>query len=273
MNIVLDDVIDLLLVNGWHTFIALLVLGTIRPLALLYSFVGFYWAMGSARFLRVLTAAVLGVPATVASFFELTTFIEALNFPTIIQFVVVETVIGMVFGLILSLPFLSLQYAGAIIDQFRGESDSGITSPTGGTVTTFGNLFLIVALLSFAVQGGVGFLLSSFYATYATFPLNSSMRSIELHHLTVALKLFMDSLIFSLRVVFPMLIILIVLEVGTGVAARVWKRFNLYNSAFLIKNAFSISFLPLLSAYVWILLEFELFNMMSLFSMGDEFNE
>jgi len=238
---------------GWEQVVAVLVLASVRPLALFYGFIGFYWSMGQARLVRVCMAVAVGVPVAVANVPTLALVVTEYSMFDLARTAITEMVIGLAMGLIVSLPFFAMQYAGAITDQFRGESDSGITNPSGGTISTMGMLYTLLALLAFAHADGLILLFDFFFASYAVWPLTAALPELTNASLEMVFELTTHMMLFAARLAFPLLLTLALIELGSIVGARLYKRYSFYNFSFLLKNVATIMLLPILVMYAWTL--------------------
>lgn len=251
MSPLVEDLIDLLLRRGWVEVFPLVIVAIVRPLGLLYGCSFFSWGLGSAGFLRTIIALWLGLPILAAHLDTFEALLVGDGVARLAWIVLIEFAIGLCIGLIASLPFFALQYAGAITDQFRGESDSGLHSPTGGQITTFGNLYIVVLILVFIQSDGISHLIRWLYESSVAIPLAAGLPAINGDALSFVVTAFRDSLELAVRVALPLLVVLGVVEALVSIGARLAQRYSVYNLAFASKNLAAIALLPFLVMYVW----------------------
>lgn len=242
---------DYILENGVAGAFALLIFTLIRPIAMLYGFTSLQWAFGQNIIIRVTLSLVLGVPMTVVNIQVFSDVIANSSRIELFGIAFVEISIGFCIGIITTLSFIALQYAGAITDQMRGESDSGFQSPEGGTLSTFGKLYVIIAFLLFASLGGFYWLVQSLYTSYVLWPLAGGLPQLDMTFLIVFLELFTESLARALLVAGPLLILMYTVELMAGVAARLGQKLNFYNLAFPVKNIAAMLILPVTVLWIW----------------------
>lgn len=230
--------------------ILFLFIATLRPLGLLFGFMAFAWGMGSSVVLRTAIGLTLGLPMALANIEQIIGVIERNSLAEMIMILPKEVVIGFALGFLASVPFFALKAAGAITDNFRGESDSGHTDPNGGTISSWGIIFMLLGLFAFFASGGLWQLVKMLYQSYAVWPLTA-----PLPPLTGASALRMADLITAilaqaLLIAAPLLILLIAVDFIVIVASRTAQRFRLYDNEFALKNLAAILALPLMVLYV-----------------------
>jgi type III secretory pathway component EscT len=252
MNQLIEEAIFLLSDRGWQEIVPMFILAALRPIGLFYGFTGFQWAMSSTRILRTMLAIAVGLPMVLANLETTYTLIKANSLVVLGLTVVTEVAIGFALGFIASLPFFALSFAGAMTDQFRGETDSGLHTPLGGGISTFGLLYTVIGLYAFAFADGIGMLIQALYRSYIIWPLSEPFPEITRTTVGTTLKIFGHGTLLGIRIVMPLLLFLFVIELSTIVAARIGKRFNFYNFAFSLKNMAAVLSLPILGAYVWL---------------------
>lgn len=252
MNLFYEEMLALLLEKGWQEIVPILMIAGLRPLGLLYGFTGFTWTLSTNRLLRVVLAISIGAPVALIN---LPVIIELIESPVIFILAITaltEIAIGFGFGFIASLPFFALTLAGAVTDQFRGENDSGIQSPLGGAITTYGLLYTIIALFAFALGDGIGLLISTLYRSYTIWPISELLPVITYDTVTQTLQVFGAATLLGVRLLTPLFIILLIVEIIVIFGARVGKRFNFYNFAFPLKNIAALVTLPVIASYAWL---------------------
>lgn len=245
-----DVIVELIFNKDYKAIFSLVILNSLRPLGLLYGFVMFNFALGPSRMLRVSIAVAISIPMWIANSTQITTII---NDPQVLKLVAAipkEMLIGYGLGLLASLPFWSFQYAGSIIDQFRGESDSGIQDDNNLPISTIGLLYLILISAIFVYSDGISLLVAFTYQSYVIWPLDAVMPSFAGQAPDVILSIFTEMLKLCLWISFPILFILVLIEFLCYGAARIATRYNFYGNAFAIKNLITVITLPLGAAFI-----------------------
>lgn len=256
----IETLIGLLLQHGYQIAIPLMLLTLLRPWAMLYTFIGFQWALGRSAGIRSIMAIVIGFPMVLVHGSTLEVIVLQ---PSVLPFfgiVLAELAVGACIGILASLPFWSLQYAGAISDQMRGETDSGIQSPAGGSITTFGNLYLVIGFLAFVTLNGFSWLFGTLLRSYQIWPTGRNMPELSTSSLWYVITLFGESISYAVTIAVPALVVLLAIELVSGICARLAPRFGFYNLAFLIKNLCAILILPFLVMLVWKSAGIQIFN-------------
>ena len=246
-----EQFFQLIASSGGEGIYGIIVFGAARPLGLLFGFQAFAWAIGGAVLLRTGIAIAIGLPTLMLNLPQIEPLI--VSAPPLASALVAprEFVIGFGLGLLASLPFLALQYAGAITDSFRGESDGGQTDPSGGgTLQTFSVLYVVIGFAAFFSLGGLWVLVGLLYQSYAVWPIAASLPPLADGGAVLALMLMGETLATSVRLALPLLGLLLVIELGIGAAARLGKRTGFYDLSFMAKNLATILALPLIGWFV-----------------------
>ncbi len=221
-----------------------------RPIGLTFGFMVMYWGVGRAVLLRMGFAAGLVPPIVAANYETVSVIIQTADLQILLGLLPKEFLIGLVFGLFSSLPFFAFQFAGAVIDNYRGESSSGIMAPTGGEVQTTSLLFLLIAILVFIVGDGLFFLVEDLYKTYRIWPIQSPLPSLSGDAVSIVMVMIMDMFILMLRVGLPLLMFMMITDLVLAIATKMGQKFGLFDMSFLLKNVLFILILPLISISV-----------------------
>jgi type III secretion protein T len=239
--------------NGYHNIYFIIVLALLRPLGLLFGFVAITWAIGPARLLRVSAALAIGIPMLVVNGADIQSLIQQSTVADLVLITPKEIMLGYALGLVASLPFIALQYAGEITDAFRGESDSGLIDPLGGRVSTFGMLYMIVGLSAFFAFGGLEQLVANLYRSYAIWPLAEPLPVFAPMAPEAVMQALSGMLLLAIKVATPLLAALVVIEFACAISARMARRFAFHENAFLLKNLAAIVTLPVMAWFVWLM--------------------
>ncbi len=247
----MDDVVTLITANGIVAIYPILFMTVLRPFGLLMGFLAFSWAMRGAQMLRIAIAIALTLPVMAGNAPAFERLISLTSVTAFLPIAMKELIIGYGLGLLASLPFFALQYAGAITDAFRGESDTGNPDPTGGTLHTFSTAYLVIGFFAFFSLGGFEALVRNLYRTYDIWPLDAGLPNLDSAAALRAGDMLTSTLMTTFVVALPLLAMLVVIELSMGIAARLGRRFNLYDMAFPIKNLVTVLTLPLIMWVVW----------------------
>ena len=236
--------------HGLESLVAVIVFVALRPLGLVYGFVAFAWGLSRMRAARMAVAIALGLPMVVVNAPEIDALIAEGGL-RVLPIGVKEVAIGYALGFFASLPIYALQFAGGITDAFRGEADSGLADPTGGTLQTFSLLYLVVGLSAFFALGGLWTLTETLYRTYAVWPLGRLAPPLAADAPARVSEMMAAMLALTVRLAVPLLALLVALEFAVAVAARMAQRYGLQGLAFPVKNLAAMATLPLVAWFAW----------------------
>lgn len=245
-----DAIIQIIFNKDYKAIYSLVILGSLRPIGLLYGFIIFKFTLGPARMLRISIAIGISLPMWVGNANILEKIVHNPDILSLAALGPKEFMLGYGLGLVASLPFFALQYTGAAVDQFRGESESGIVDADGLPISSLGQLFLIIGLLSFLISDGLQVLISSLYMSYSFWPLDTGFPLLTESAAKVAISLLADTLLLTIRLGVPLLSLLLTIELICYGAARIARRFNFYENTFLLKNLIVVVVLPITAVFV-----------------------
>jgi len=254
-RIMLEEFSGLISTHGVSQIYPLVMIVALRPLGLLFGFIAFGWAMRSGLMLRISIAIALSLPTAAGNFDQIAALVQSPDILTLAPISLKEFALGYALGFLSSLPFFALQYAGAITDAFRGENDTGIQDPAGGSLHTFSIAYLIVGFFSFFSFGGFEAMMRSFYGTYQIWPIIAGFPVLTSSAWLMAADLMTQTLWSAFTIALPLLSMLLLIELSFAIAARFAKRFNFHDLAFPVKNLVTVLSLPLTMWVVWSLME------------------
>ncbi|GGG84115.1 hypothetical protein GCM10011415_37720 [Salipiger pallidus] len=225
-------------------------LNMLRPMGLTFGFVAFSWGLGQSVTVRAGIALALALPLMILSapgFADLRDGVQGAALPIML---VKEFALGYALGLLAGLPFLGLQFAGAVIDTYRGENAGGAPDPAGGQLPTFGLLFLIIGLFGFFASGGLWRLVGALYDSYDMWPAAQHLPRFAADTGT-QLGAMVDGLLRdALVIAAPLMAILLAIDFALAVADRLSQRLRLTEHAFTSKNLAAMLSLPLMALYI-----------------------
>ncbi len=240
-------VISLLQENSIALF-HLMTITFMRPLGLLFGFIGITWALGgTSSLIRTGIAFALATPVIIFESSNLLQYISVSSYLNIFVLVIKEFGIGFALGVIVSIPFWIVQFGGAMLDSYRGESNSGGKDPTGGEISTLSRYHLVTALLIFSSLAGFTMMIGEFYKSYQVWPITSALPVIQGNSYAKILDLMNYIAIQGLVVAAPLLFIMIAVDFLALVCGKIAKGFNAMDFSFALKNLLTVLLLPLMA--------------------------
>ncbi|KAB7613601.1 flagellar biosynthetic protein FliR [Amylibacter sp. SFDW26] len=226
------------------------VLSVLRAFGLTFSFLAFGWGLGSGLTLRISICLVVSLPVMLVNFNQIVEISKTLGPLEITLLAAKEFAVGFGMGLLASSPFRALQYAGSIVDSFRGESDSGLQMPDGTPVQTLAMLYLIIGFSVFFAMGGLWKLVENLYVSYEIWPLKNTLPTLYHGSAQIALEALSKAMELALIIVAPLMIMLVAVEIVLMVSAKLGKKFNFYEHSFLTKNIITMLTLPIMAIII-----------------------
>lgn len=222
-------------------------LAMLRPLGLTFGFVGFLWALPQVTVLRTAIALVLVCPLIVAEFAAILAVVSTSSWLTIGALSIKELGVGYAIGFAASIPFWAVQFAGAIIDGSRGESNPGAPDPAGGEMTTLARFYIVVALLVFSASGGIWLLLSTLYKSYTVWSVTAFIPPLAPAAVATALDMLTHMIVLAIVIASPLALIMLASDFASIVAGKVFKGFNPLDASFGIKSIITVLTLPIMA--------------------------
>ncbi len=245
-----EALFDALIAVNVEAMYLIIALGLLRPLGLLFGFVAFSWGLGNSTTLRASIAFAIGIPLMIANAPVASTLAADASTFELAILAPKEFALGYGLGFLASLPFLALQYAGAITDSYRGESDSGIQDPAGGSLQTYSVFYLVIGFFVFVSMGGMWQLISMLYDSFLVWPIDRLYPALTEGAGRGVLRLLDDTLKQAAIIALPLLICLMAIEFVIIVSAKLGKKFGTYDLVFLSKNFAAILCLPLIAILI-----------------------
>ncbi len=230
-----------------EALVAVLLLCLARPFGLLFGFYPFAWAFGHAVLLRISIAIALAMPVIAAQSGVLIDILRDAGALIFVTLVVIEFALGFGLAIIASLPLKALEAAGAITDQFRGEFEGAIIGPGGTTLHTSSMLYLAIGMFVFFAMGGLWFLIGGLYETYALWPVGQTLPDFQPFAASFSLNLLDTLMMSAVLIAAPLLLLMVGLDFTLAVAARLARRYGLYDLSFPTKNLAMLIALPIIA--------------------------
>lgn len=230
-----------------QAFVAALMVCMARPFGLLLGFYPFVWVFGLAVLLRISIAFALALPVIAAEAPELLNVVQSKSMPGFVVLIVVEFALGFGMGILASLPLKALAAAGAVSDQYRGEFEGALSSATGAPMHTSSGLYLAIGTYVFFALGGLWLLIGGLYRTYAIWPVREPLPPFEPFAATLSLGLLDSLMVAGLVIGAPLLLLMLGVDAGLAMAARLGRRYRLFDLSFLAKNLAMLIALPVVA--------------------------
>jgi type III secretion protein T len=202
--------------------------------------------------LRLAIAAGLGCLA--APMLMGTVSVSEFNGAQILLILLKESLIGLVLGFMMAIPFWALEAVGFFIDNQRGASIAATLNPlTGNDSSPMGILFNQAFIVFFFVSGGFMLMLGVLYTSFKLWPVLSWFP--ELRPETIPLLL--DQLTRLVRIALllgaPAIVAMFLSEIGLALVSRFVPQLQVFFLAMPIKSAIAVLVLML---YIPTLLEY-----------------
>ena len=144
--------------------------------------------------------------------------IVAENIYEMLVFATLETINGFVLGYMVNLCFYSLKLAGSLIDYQIGLSMSSTYDPnTSGNSTIMDNLMYFIGLMVFFGLNAHHVLINSIENSFSIIPIGYSILD---NNFGYVMKVFIDYFIIGIKIASPIILILIVTDLITGIISR-----------------------------------------------------
>lgn len=160
-----------------------------------------------------------------------------------------EVIIGLSIGFVTTLLFYGIQMAGQIIGIQIGFGIISVMDPLSNIqISLIGQLYYLVALLVFLALNGHHFLVRALVYSFEVIPLGAGVFNANLVDLLSSLS----GLIFgiALQIAAPVMITLILTDVGLGFIARVAPQMNVFIVGFPLKIMIGLLVITLVISYL-----------------------
>ena len=234
---------------------ALYALAVARPFGMSIVFFPFAWGHMNSGVIRMAFAIALAMPVVAPAIANPSPLLDALAIgfvPSLVK----ELFVGLVLGLIASVPFAIFLGGGAIIDFYRG-GFQGAPDPAGGTVPAYGRLFTVVGLWMFAAIGGFWLTADIIYASYAAYPIEAGFPSL-LENGAAFLRLLARIALGALVLGGPIILVMFLSDMTFLMSSKFGKSINVTHLAFPMKNLVALVALPFYSFVLIRLIKAEL---------------
>ena len=219
----------------------LIILAAARPLGLSMVFTPFVWGKLNSGVLRIAFSLALALPVMAPLWLVAKPTMEALPAPFVIL-ILKEMLIGVLMGVILSLPFEAVAMAGGIIDIYRGSS-SPMPGPSG-EMTPFAQVFIVITLWLFAALGGYWIITELIYTSYSWWPLLNTIPALTSDGLKGLFEFLTRLVKLAIIIAGPMLALMGAVDLVFAVAAKIGKSLNVTYLSMGVKALVAVIALP-----------------------------
>jgi type III secretion protein T len=164
--------------------------------------------------------------------------VNPLTFEHALFLLIKEGIIGFTMGYVLSIPFWALRAAGFLIDMQRGAMSAMIFSQqTESMATPIGNLFSMLLNVLMMTTGGFLLLLNVIFTSYQVWPIESFIPNINPLTIKFILSQFDTLMYTAILIAAPIMAILFLIDIGSGLVGRFLPQLNIFLQAMPIKSA------------------------------------
>jgi len=205
-----------------------------RPLGMVFTSAVFNWFnMGN---IQKFSLALILSTLTFQISFEFVELTPELGI-TLIAVLGIEFLVGLAMGTAISIPIYAAQYAGDVIDQYRASSvASDFDTNQSVESTILGKFYTIAALMLFVNAGGIHAGVAGVISSYAIWPLTSLLPEFSWEAATACFRLLDQIFRVGLIMCAPIIIPMVLVDIGLMFAARAGQQFNPFELSLTIKN-------------------------------------
>ena len=157
-----------------------------------------------------------------------------------------EVFLGLVLGLVFSLPFFAMESAGGLIDRQRGVMSGQVTTPVTATQTTIlGNFLSFYSVVLLFVSGGIYILFEVFFLSYKAWPIATYYPRLNIEMSNYFLQVFDNLMLMMLIIAGPILIVIFLVDLGFGFLNRSVPQINVFILSLPVKGLASVLILAL----------------------------
>ncbi|WP_456668673.1 type III secretion system export apparatus subunit SctT [Bradyrhizobium sp. USDA 3240] len=166
-----------------------------------------------------------------------------------------EVFVGLLLGILLSIPLWSIQAVGDIIDTQRGiSSQVAAEDPATHSQASGTGLFLgITAVTIFVLVGGLQTMVRSLYGSYRIWPVYQLLPAVTAQGAMQCLSLLDHIMLTTLLVAGPVLVLLLLIDISVMMLGRFASQLKLNDLSPTIKN---VAFGLIMVSYTVYLLEY-----------------
>lgn len=180
---------------------------------------------------------------------------NGLSLWTLLPYVAMELMVGLVIGYCASLPLIGMQFGGDIIDKQIGIGFADIVNPESGEQAgVIANSLFMLALAIFAILGGHRVMLSILVGSFNTIPIGGFDNFSGLFVLVQGMLTVIFQMAF--RIAAPLLCLIFLQTVALGFIARTVPQLNIMSVGFTVRILNGVTFLvAFVSIAAWVFID------------------
>lgn len=160
-----------------------------------------------------------------------------------------ELIFGLIFSFSVDIVFSSFQFAGELISFEMGFGFAQTADPQSGAQSTLISMwFQLTATLLFLAMNGHHILLKSVVESFRTIPLGGFALTPEIYNKVIGYSLYL--FIIAIKVAAPVMVVLLLTQVGLGLMAKFAPQFNILMTSFPLTIFLGLLFMGF-SVLVW----------------------
>ncbi len=165
-----------------------------------------------------------------------------------------EVAVGGALGLVLGLPFWAIKAVGEFVDNQRGIPESGNQDPASKSESSVMNTVLsMTAFALFVTMGGLSVLVGILYDSYDVWPMAPGLVAPTMADLAFVADTIARSVWLGLMIAAPLLIAIIIADVGLMLASKAGASLNLYDLSTVLRN---VVFIAVVYFYIRYIVEY-----------------
>lgn len=188
-------------------------------------FAGFTWATINRGIVRNAIAIAFGLPVAIFIFNTRVDALLEMETGALSLLLIKEALLGLLLGTVASVPFWIADLSGGILAGIRQEPEGGGATTFGGT--TFGQAMVLMAIGVLAYHGGFKLLLMSVYESYQFWPILDPLPNMSTKAASALLNMLALAFTQAVLVAAPFVLCWLLIDVWTGVSARMAKRLDM----------------------------------------------
>lgn len=192
-----------------------------------------------SAFLRVAVALAFSLPIMPLTIAQVHS--AALDNVGMTVLILKETVLGLLMGLAVAVPFWAAEAIGFVVDNQRGAATGSMVNPmTGDEASPLANLISQAYIVLFLVMGGLTLLLDVIYQSYAMWPVTAAWPQFDARFGEHALGL-LDSLIrTTILLAAPIMIAMLLAELALAIVSLFAPQMQVFFLAMPIKSGVAL---------------------------------
>lgn len=165
--------------------------------------------------------------------------------------IIKEAMIGALTGFLISLPFWALISTGFLLDMQRGAMSAQQFNPmVAGMASPLGGFFVHLGAALLLVGGGFMAILEMIYTSYALWPVTKMLPGFNENTVTLFLAQFDAMMHLMLLFGAPMIMIMILTDIGMALIGRFVPQINVFLLTMPIKGVLVVFFLAIYIKYI-----------------------